>query len=502
MEYILISITTISIFTYIVYILANKLFSVQMHIKYLLLCACCALIISLILPRFFISSAGLTGTLGIVTIFALISSYFIAYYYDDTMQKAALKKDVSTTLVEIPFLEILQTDNKVDIQPTTDLKTLSETNDLKIIVKKAESTAVITELTTKEYFYPMIYQEKDKSFKFLETTANDQMSNSENVLENIAEEQISTVDSTLKQYYYPMVTTLAEIPFSETLQTDNKVDIQPTVALETLSEIIVKETESIEVITELTTKEYFYPMLYQEEDKSFKFLETTANDQMSNSENVLENKIEEQISTVDSTLKQYYYPMICEEYNLKKLLLNTVKVNEEVEVADNHMNLTTQTDIINTSTNSEISQEHLSVPDFNELSDSFPSSNDLDILMDFAFLQKEQRNSLQALKTFRHALNLYPNSEVAPFLVMEIATILKNLGSYNEAIKVFTEGRLLPGVINNSMLEQEFINNIAYLRIIKNTLVKNSLEFMPFNLIPDNAFKEIDTEFCEWRNQS
>lgn len=392
MEYIIISIMTISIFTYIVYMLAKKLFSTQIHIKYFILCACCALVINLILPRLFIGSAGLTGTLGIVTIFAIISSCFIAYYYDNAMEKVALENDVATTLVEFPCSEPLQTDIKKDIQLTADLTTIFETNDLEMIVKITESTEVITDSIAKKYFYPMIYQEQDKPFN--------QMSRSVNVLRNIAEEP------------------------------------------------------------------------------------------------------EELITMAESTLKQYNYPMIYEEYNPKILLSNIFKINEEVEVGNNLMNLTEQTDVINTPLVLEKFQEHLDVPNSNELSDSFPSSNDLDVLMDFAFLQKEQRNSLQALKAFRHALALYPDSEVSPFLVMEIATILKNLGSYNEAIKALTEGRLLPEVSKNSMLEQEFINNIAYLRVVKNILVKNSLEFMPYNLIPENAFKEIDAEFCEWRNQS
>ncbi len=132
----------------------------------------------------------------------------------------------------------------------------------------------------------------------------------------------------------------------------------------------------------------------------------------------------------------------------------------------------------------------------------YPSSTDLDVLMDIAFLQKEQKKFSQALVTFRRALFLYPNSEVSPFLVIEIGAILKNNGLYNEAIQVFTEGRLLPAVMNNASLEHEFINNVAYLRVVKNILIKNSLEFTPLNQLSSDTLKEIDDEFCEWRSQS
>jgi tetratricopeptide (TPR) repeat protein len=130
------------------------------------------------------------------------------------------------------------------------------------------------------------------------------------------------------------------------------------------------------------------------------------------------------------------------------------------------------------------------------------SSKDLDGLIDSAFIYKEQRNFIQALKVFRQALMLYPDSEAAPFLVMEIGTILKNSGQYNEAIHVFCEGRKLPGVQKNTMFDLEFIKTIAYLRIIKNILIQNRLGDISFKNIPGTVLKEIDSEFREWRNST
>jgi len=130
------------------------------------------------------------------------------------------------------------------------------------------------------------------------------------------------------------------------------------------------------------------------------------------------------------------------------------------------------------------------------------SSKDLDDLIDFAFIYKEQHNFIKALEVFRQTLILYPNSEVAPFLVMEIGTILKNSGQYNEAIHVFCEGRKLPGVQKNTMFDLEFIKTIAYLRIIKNILIQNRLGDISFKNIPGTVLKEIDSEFREWRNST
>lgn len=128
------------------------------------------------------------------------------------------------------------------------------------------------------------------------------------------------------------------------------------------------------------------------------------------------------------------------------------------------------------------------------------TSNDLDSLLDLAFVYKEQRNFSQALNVFRQALILYPSSEAAPFLVMEIGAILKNNGQYDEAISVFCEGKRLLGVQKDNVFELEFVKTIAYLRIVKNILLQHHLKFIPFNNIPEHILKEIDDEFREWRN--
>ena len=130
--------------------------------------------------------------------------------------------------------------------------------------------------------------------------------------------------------------------------------------------------------------------------------------------------------------------------------------------------------------------------------DSMPSS--LDELLDLAFTFKEQTNNSKALLYFREALKQHPTSEAAPYLIVEIANILKNKGAYDEAIKLFTEGRNLPGLQQNEILIQEFTDTIAYLRIVRNHLLQRHLGFVPYDKIPSEVFQDIDEEFREWRN--
>jgi hypothetical protein len=129
-----------------------------------------------------------------------------------------------------------------------------------------------------------------------------------------------------------------------------------------------------------------------------------------------------------------------------------------------------------------------------------PVSDSLDDLLDFAFNQKDQGNLTLALDTFRRAFKLYRESEAGPLLVIEIAGLLKAKGAYDEAVVFLSDGRSLSALQHNQLLDQEFVNTIAYLRIVKNTLMQNRIGFVPFQRIPDEIAKEIDEEFREWRN--
>lgn len=430
MEYILISMLTIAVFTYIVSIVANKILATPIHMKSLILCACCALLISLILPRMFMGFAGLSGTLVILIAFAMISSYFIAYYYDNAMQKLAFREDITTELI---FAETSQPDKKEEVQFVVDLTT---------ILNPQKNTEILTDYETEDTpsisAEPKDNQMEDFSVKVLEKPLENTIEIAEEKIE-LTEELTTEIDPIIKEYHYPLK------------YEDYNLKVK--------SQATVKAVEEIEVETKAINTLPILEMV-QEDINTI-----TANELLSASYEIVHD-------TTEATVKTEILPNTELEESLDELEMATLEETTLEAI-------------------SEIPCEN-----------SYPNSNDLDDLMDFAFLQKEQRKFLEALETFREALRLYPNSEVAPFLIVEIGTILKNTGSYDEAIEIFIEGRSLPSIINNSILEQEFINNIAYLRVVKNILVENSLEFTPFSLIPESALKKIDEKFCEWRNQS
>ena len=129
---------------------------------------------------------------------------------------------------------------------------------------------------------------------------------------------------------------------------------------------------------------------------------------------------------------------------------------------------------------------------------SFLDNKSLDELLDFAFQQQEEKNFDHALFAFKNILKQFPSSTVAPFAVIEIGNLLKTRGAYDEAIQVFADAKTLPALQTENQFEKEFVNAIAHLRIIKNTLIHRRLGLLPFHQIPATVCEEIDTEFREW----
>ncbi len=125
-----------------------------------------------------------------------------------------------------------------------------------------------------------------------------------------------------------------------------------------------------------------------------------------------------------------------------------------------------------------------------------PKSDSFDDLLDFAFGQKEKHNYEDALLGFTMAYDLYPKSELACMLAIEIANIYKQKGKYDLAISSLQKG------LDNSKdesIRQEFVSNIAYIRIIRNMLITNQLDLLPYDEIPAKVKEDIESEFVEWK---
>jgi tetratricopeptide (TPR) repeat protein len=126
----------------------------------------------------------------------------------------------------------------------------------------------------------------------------------------------------------------------------------------------------------------------------------------------------------------------------------------------------------------------------------------LDDLLDYALDQRDNNEQDSSLYAFKKALKLYQTNDYAPFIVIEIGNIYKNTGLYDDAIVIYNKALKLPALVHNDELRREFINNIAYLRIVKNALLRRNITRTPFKDISQKVFIEIETEFQNWRTQN
>ena len=405
MEYISITLLTITISTVLVYIVSNKVFRIQIRLIPLVLCALGALVISIVLPRIIVGFAGLAGTFAILCICAFIFAYLIAYYYDQSSDETKAElEETPPTQVE-PAVGLINA-SPDSYSPVHSILGTSYTSDSKN--DSSDSLAKVPD--TKKDFEPIELAPVEMS----ETTIEEQLATS------LTEE-------------------LALPDLAEALQAEE------------LEEATTQEQPADSLKEELALPDLAEALQAEELE------EATAKEQ-----------------PADSLAEELALPDLAEAFQTEGSVKLTVVDNISSEIVEETLD----------STNEVI----------------YPEAEDIDSLLDFAFLCKEQRNYSMSLKAFRHALKLYPDNEAAPFLVIEIGTILKNEGLYDEAIRLFSEAKNLPSLQNDPILEQEFISTVAYLRIVKNVLLQHRLGFISFSNIPNAIVKEIDDEFKEWRN--
>ncbi len=108
MEYVLITLMTISFSTLMVYFFANHVFKMAIRLKPLLICAACAILISVVLPRLAVGMVGLAGTFGILLVCAVIFAYLIAYHCDKpAADSGECEVAFGKVLVDEPFVQPL-----------------------------------------------------------------------------------------------------------------------------------------------------------------------------------------------------------------------------------------------------------------------------------------------------------------------------------------------------------------------------------------------------------
>lgn len=126
----------------------------------------------------------------------------------------------------------------------------------------------------------------------------------------------------------------------------------------------------------------------------------------------------------------------------------------------------------------------------------------LDDILDKAYKERTKGHVWQAIELYKKALERYRNDEYAPFVTIDLGNIYKEQALYSKAIKIFEEALALPAVTRNEDIKKEFVNNLEYLRVVRDVLLKYHALSIPFGKLSKEILQEIDAEYQKAQRRS
>ena len=119
----------------------------------------------------------------------------------------------------------------------------------------------------------------------------------------------------------------------------------------------------------------------------------------------------------------------------------------------------------------------------------------MDEILDYAYLEKTQGHTWQAIAAYKKALEKYRNDEYAPFVAIDLGNIYKEQAFYTKAIKTYEDALELPAVRRSASTKAEFKKNLIYLKTVQSVLLRHKALSTPFSKISRAYLQEIETEF-------
>ena len=119
----------------------------------------------------------------------------------------------------------------------------------------------------------------------------------------------------------------------------------------------------------------------------------------------------------------------------------------------------------------------------------------LDDILDRAYNERAKGHVWQAIALYRKALEHYRKDEYAPFVAIDLGNIYKEQALYAKAVKVYEDALTLPAVKRNETVRKDFRNNLVYLRVVREVLLRHRATSTPFAKLSKEILQEIDTEF-------
>lgn len=119
----------------------------------------------------------------------------------------------------------------------------------------------------------------------------------------------------------------------------------------------------------------------------------------------------------------------------------------------------------------------------------------LDDILDYAYSEKQQGHTWQAIAAYKKALEKYRNDSYAPFVAIDLGNIYKEQAFYTKAIKTYEDALELPAVRRNASTKAEFKKNLIYLKTVQSVLLRHKALSTPFSKISRAYLQEIEAEF-------
>ena len=100
-----------------------------------------------------------------------------------------------------------------------------------------------------------------------------------------------------------------------------------------------------------------------------------------------------------------------------------------------------------------------------------------------------------AAAAYKKAIDSYGDDPYAPFVVIELGNLYKDIGLYDESSEVYEKALSLPMLQGQTDIQAEFKKNIIYLHTVSHILTRHDVPNTPFRKIPPEYIEEIETEF-------
>ena len=127
-----------------------------------------------------------------------------------------------------------------------------------------------------------------------------------------------------------------------------------------------------------------------------------------------------------------------------------------------------------------------------QLTEVISRLDSLDDLLDYAFSQSNERHYRNAIFAYKKAIERYGNDEYAPFIVIELANVYKEIGAYDDAIRAYRHALTLPVLRGKDDMRNEFKKSISYLTVVSDILSRHGNEGTPFSKILPELRDEIE----------